>query len=64
MIMTMLQEPQEPVNIGEMIFHHTGDAHTLDFAPFGEIHLPQNRLDILILDFPQRFTILTGEVTT
>jgi len=41
MIMTMLQEPQEPVNIGEMIFHHTGDAHNLDFSPFGEIELPQ-----------------------
>ena len=31
----------ERLNIGEMIFHHTGDAHTLDFAPWGEIHLPQ-----------------------
>lgn len=24
-----------------MVFHHTGDAHELDFAPFFSIHLPQ-----------------------
>ena len=28
-------------NIGEMIFHHTGDAHELDFQPLGVIHLPR-----------------------
>ena len=32
---------QEPVNIGEMIFHHTGDSHELDFEPLGRIELPQ-----------------------
>jgi len=30
-----------PFSISEMVFHHTGDAHELDFAPFGTIHLPQ-----------------------
>ncbi len=28
-------------DIGEMIFHHTGDAHELDFEPLGIIHLPR-----------------------
>lgn len=28
-------------DIGEMIFHHTGDAHELDFQPLGVIHLPR-----------------------
>ncbi|HEY4100954.1 MAG TPA: F0F1 ATP synthase subunit A [Gemmatimonadales bacterium] len=37
----MMQEPQQPLNIGEMIFHHTGDSHEFDFAPFGTVHLPQ-----------------------
>jgi F-type H+-transporting ATPase subunit a len=31
----------EAFNIGEMIFHHTGDAHELDFSPIGIIHLPR-----------------------
>jgi F-type H+-transporting ATPase subunit a len=31
----------QEVNIGEMMFHHTGDAHELDFDPIGVIHLPQ-----------------------
>lgn len=31
----------EPFNIGEMIFHHTGDAHELDFSPIGIIQLPR-----------------------
>jgi F-type H+-transporting ATPase subunit a len=35
----MLQQPD--FNIGEMIFHHTGDSHDLEFAPFGTIHLPR-----------------------
>ena len=35
------QGPGEPFDIGEMIFHHTGDAHELDFAPFFKIELPQ-----------------------
>lgn len=29
------------LDIGEMIFHHTGDSHQLEFQPFGVIHLPQ-----------------------
>jgi F-type H+-transporting ATPase subunit a len=33
--------PAEQFNIGEMIFHHTGDSHELDFAPFGSIELPR-----------------------
>ncbi len=28
-------------SIAEMMFHHTGDAHELEFLPFGVIHLPQ-----------------------
>lgn len=31
----------EQFNIAEMIFHHTGDSHELDFAPFGSIQLPR-----------------------
>ncbi len=31
----------EQLNIGEMMFHHTGDSHELDFEPLGTIHLPQ-----------------------
>ncbi|HEX3928493.1 MAG TPA: F0F1 ATP synthase subunit A [Gemmatimonadales bacterium] len=38
-MMTQTQGPD--FNIGEMIFHHTGDAHELDFAPFGTINLPR-----------------------
>lgn len=30
-----------PFSISEMVFHHTGDAHELDFSPFFTIHLPQ-----------------------
>ncbi|HEY3933261.1 MAG TPA: F0F1 ATP synthase subunit A [Gemmatimonadales bacterium] len=37
----MMQEPQHPLNIGEMIFHHTGDSHDFEFEPFGTIHLPR-----------------------
>ena len=40
-MMMLLQEHQGPVNVGEMIFEHTGDAHDLDFGPFGKIELPQ-----------------------
>lgn len=31
----------EAFDISEMIFHHTGDAHELDFEPLFTIHLPQ-----------------------
>ncbi len=37
----MIQEPGKTFDIGEMIFHHTGDSHELDFEPIGTIHLPQ-----------------------
>ena len=37
----MMQEPQEPLNIGKMIFEHTGDSHELDFGQFGHLELPQ-----------------------
>lgn len=30
----------EPLNIGEMMFHHTGDSDVLDFTPLGQIQLP------------------------
>jgi F-type H+-transporting ATPase subunit a len=36
-----MSAPQQPFDIAEMVFHHTGDAHELDFAPFGTIHLPE-----------------------
>jgi len=29
------------LDLGEVILHHTADAFTIDFYPFGEIHLPQ-----------------------
>ncbi len=35
------QGPAEQFNIGEMIFHHTGDAHELDFQPLITIELPR-----------------------
>lgn len=37
----MMQGKPQDFNIGEMIFHHTGDAHELDFEPIGTIHLPR-----------------------
>ncbi|MES2305647.1 MAG: F0F1 ATP synthase subunit A [Gemmatimonadota bacterium] len=36
-----MTDGQEPFSIAEMVFHHTGDAHELDFSPFGVIHLPE-----------------------
>ena len=33
----MIQAP----NIGEVVLHHTADAWTIDFYPFGTIHLPR-----------------------
>jgi len=32
---------QQVPNIGEVILHHTADAWTIDFYPFGTIHLPR-----------------------
>lgn len=37
----MMQAPGQEFDIGDMIFHHTGDAHALDFEPIGTIQLPQ-----------------------
>jgi F-type H+-transporting ATPase subunit a len=37
MLLTLLQEK---VNVGEMVLHHTADACTLDFYPFGEVTIP------------------------
>jgi F-type H+-transporting ATPase subunit a len=37
----MIQEATATPNIGEVVMHHTADAWTLDFYPFGEIHLPR-----------------------
>ena len=28
---------QEPINVGEVVLHHTADAYSLDFYPFGRI---------------------------
>lgn len=36
-----MQGPAQEFNIGEMIFHHTGDSHELDFQPIGTIELPR-----------------------
>ncbi len=30
-----------PFSIAEMVFHHTADAHELDFGYFGVLHLPE-----------------------
>ena len=32
---------QEPLNVGEMVLHHTADAWTIDLYPFATIHLPR-----------------------
>jgi F-type H+-transporting ATPase subunit a len=37
----MIQEATATPDIGEVVMHHTADAWTLDFYPFGEIHLPR-----------------------
>lgn len=37
----MTSNESGPFSIAEMVFHHTGDAHELDFAPLFTIHLPQ-----------------------
>jgi F-type H+-transporting ATPase subunit a len=33
----MIQAAAEPLDIGELVMHHTADAYSLDFKPFGEI---------------------------
>ncbi len=33
----MTGAPQEGINIGEIVLHHTSDAYALDFEPFGTI---------------------------
>lgn len=56
-----MSAPQEPFDIAEMVFHHTGDAHQLDFAPFGTIQLPQwapIRVGSLVIDLsPTRHVV-------
>jgi F-type H+-transporting ATPase subunit a len=56
-----MSAPQEPFDIAEMVFHHTGDAHQLDFAPFGTIQLPQwapIRIGSLVIDLsPTRHVV-------
>ncbi|MEO5799337.1 MAG: F0F1 ATP synthase subunit A, partial [Gemmatimonadales bacterium] len=56
-----MSDGQEPFDIAEMVFHHTGDAHELDFAPFGTIHLPQwepIRIGSLVIDLsPTRHVV-------
>ena len=38
----MIQEhSEEPLNIGEMVLHHTADAWTIDLEPITTIHLPR-----------------------
>ena len=32
----MIQAGQE-VDVGEIVLHHTADAYSIDFAPFGRI---------------------------
>jgi len=36
----MMMQAAEKMNIGEMVMHHAGDAHEIDFEPLGTIHLP------------------------
>lgn len=48
-------------SITDMMFHHTGDAHELEFIPFGVIHLPRFEpvhLGPLVLDFsPTKYVV-------
>ena len=48
-------------SITDMMFHHTGDAHALEFIPFGVIHLPRFepvQLGPLVLDFsPTKYVV-------
>lgn len=37
----MIVQEQEPLDIGEVVLHHTADAWTVDLYPFGTIHLPR-----------------------
>jgi F-type H+-transporting ATPase subunit a len=37
----MIQEHSEPLNIGEMVLHHTADAWSIDLEPFATIQLPR-----------------------
>ena len=58
----MTQTPGQPFDIGEMIFHHTGDAHELDFQPLFTVHLPRFapiHLGGLTIDFsPTKHVVL------
>ena len=37
----MMVQEREPLDIGEVVLHHTADAWTVDFYPLGTIHLPR-----------------------
>lgn len=37
----MMTQEHGKLDIAEMVGHHAGDGHELDFEPFGTIHLPQ-----------------------
>jgi F-type H+-transporting ATPase subunit a len=37
----MTVQAQEPLDIGEVVLHHTADAWTVDLYPLGTIHLPR-----------------------
>jgi len=37
----MIAQAQEPLDIGEVVLHHTADAWTVDLYPLGTIHLPR-----------------------
>jgi F-type H+-transporting ATPase subunit a len=37
----MIAQDQEPLDIGEVVLHHTADAWTVDLYPLGTIHLPR-----------------------
>ena len=37
----MIAPAQEPLDIGEVVLHHTADAWTVDLYPLGTIHLPR-----------------------
>jgi F-type H+-transporting ATPase subunit a len=41
MMMLLQQAAGEAPDIGEVVLHHTADAWTMEFYPFGAIHLPR-----------------------
>jgi F-type H+-transporting ATPase subunit a len=37
----MIAQAQEPLDIGEVVLHHTADAWTVELYPLGTLHLPR-----------------------